>query len=270
MGGTPIRSPSSVRTAAARCQSCARSRRALKRSTWSRARNSSFLGRLELAHPGGLFAGPVVGGRPYRLRILWPNAVQETEDPYSFGLLLGELDLHLIAEGTHYELARCLGAQAMTIGGVKGVRFAVWSPNARRASVVGDFNTWDGRRHPMRLRREAASGSCSFRGSDREPSTNTSSSVPTARCSRRRPIPSRATAGPRRAPPRSSRRATRSSGPDGLNTSEQGMPLMLPWHLRNMDDGFAILFSHKLKGPARAFFPDKVAGLEEVYQRDPS
>ena len=117
--------------------------------------DSSLLGRLELAHPGGLFAGPVVGGRPYRLRILWPNAVQETEDPYSFGLLLGELDLHLIAEGTHYELGRCLGAQAMTIGGVKGVRFAVWAPNARRVSVVGDFDTWDGRRHPMRLRREA-------------------------------------------------------------------------------------------------------------------
>src|SRR5579884_222171 len=88
--------------------------------------DSSFLGRLELAHPGGLFAGPVSSGRPYRLVIQWPLAVQKTEDPYSFGLLLGELDLHLISEGTHYELARCLGAQTMTIGGVSGVRFAVW------------------------------------------------------------------------------------------------------------------------------------------------
>ncbi|HTZ68017.1 MAG TPA: 1,4-alpha-glucan branching enzyme, partial [Roseiarcus sp.] len=92
--------------------------------------DSSLIGRLDLAHPGGLFAGRVVGGRPYKLRIHWPNAIQETEDPYSFGLLLGELDLHLIAQGTHYELGRCLGAQAMTIGGVKGVRFAVWAPNA--------------------------------------------------------------------------------------------------------------------------------------------
>ena len=117
--------------------------------------DSSLLGRLELAHPGGLFAGVVAGGRPYRLRLVWPNAVQETEDPYSFDLLLGELDLHLIAQGRHYELGRCLGAQATMIGGIKGVRFAVWAPNARRVSVVGDFNTWDGRRHPMRLRGEA-------------------------------------------------------------------------------------------------------------------
>lgn len=55
-----------------------------------------------------------------------------------------------------------------------------------------------------------------------------------------------------------------------LSTSDQGMPLMLPQHLRNMDDGFAVLFSHKLKGPARAFFPFKVDGLDDVYQRDPS
>src|SRR6185312_8849746 len=52
-------------------------------------------------------------------------------------------------------LGRCLGAQPMTIAGVSGVRFAVWAPNARRVSFVGEFNVWDGRRHPMRLRREA-------------------------------------------------------------------------------------------------------------------
>ncbi len=90
-----------------------------------------------------------------RLRIHWPDAVQETEDPYSFGLLLGDLDLHLIGQGTHYDLGRTLGARAMDIDGVAGVRFSVWAPNARRVSVVGDFNAWDGRRHPMRLRQSS-------------------------------------------------------------------------------------------------------------------
>ncbi|WP_420822832.1 1,4-alpha-glucan branching protein GlgB [Allostella humosa] len=100
--------------------------------------------------PDGLFIGPVDG--PYRLRIYWPGAVQETEDPYAFGLLLGDLDLHLIGEGRHFALGDCLGSHAMTIDGVPGVRFAVWAPNARRVAVVGDFNSWDDRRHPMRLR----------------------------------------------------------------------------------------------------------------------
>jgi 1,4-alpha-glucan branching enzyme len=113
------------------------------------------LGRLQVLHPGGLFAGRVSRQVPYRLRIEWPGSVQETEDPYSFGLLLGELDLHLFAEGRHFELARVFGAQAMTVDGISGVRFALWAPNAQRVSVVGDFNGWDGRRHPMRLRREA-------------------------------------------------------------------------------------------------------------------
>jgi len=97
---------------------------------------------------------------PYLLKITWPAAnggdlVQFTEDPYSFGPLLGELDLHLLAEGNHRELGRCLGANPMTVDDVVGTRFAVWAPNARRVSVVGDFNNWDGRRHPMRLRHEA-------------------------------------------------------------------------------------------------------------------
>ena len=83
---------------------------------------------------------------PYLLRIAWPGAVQETEDPYSFGPLLGELDLHLFNEGRHFELASHLGANVVTIDGVRGVRFAVWAPNARAVSVVGDFNTWDPRR----------------------------------------------------------------------------------------------------------------------------
>lgn len=72
----------------------------------------------------------------------------------AFRPLLGELDMYLIAEGRHWRLADCLGAHAMTIDGEAGVRFAVWAPNARRVAVVGDFNAWDGRRHPMNLRRE--------------------------------------------------------------------------------------------------------------------
>ncbi|NEJ69817.1 1,4-alpha-glucan branching protein GlgB [Rhizobium phaseoli] len=108
-----------------------------------------------IAHPSGLFAAATVARAGYRLRITWPDAVQITEDPYSFGPLLGELDLHLISEGTHYSLSRTLGAVAMSIDGISGVRFAVWAPNARRVSVVGDFNAWDGRRNPMRLRQSA-------------------------------------------------------------------------------------------------------------------
>src|SRR5690606_14165175 len=77
--------------------------------------------------------------------------IQETEDPYAFGPQLGELDIHLFAEGNHRQLGRCFGAQPWQVDGVSGVRFVVWAPNARRVSVVGNFNSWDGRRHPMRL-----------------------------------------------------------------------------------------------------------------------
>src|SRR5262249_25598315 len=68
------------------------------------------------------------------------------------GLLLGDLDLHLLNEGRHFQLADTFGAVPMTVDGVPGVCFAVWAPNARRVAVVGDFNGWDTRRHPMRVR----------------------------------------------------------------------------------------------------------------------
>ncbi len=112
-------------------------------------------GVLDRIHPAGLFSGPVATEGPYRLRIASGDAEREIEDPYSFPLLLGDLDLHLLAEGRHHDLGRTLGAHPMVVDGVRGVRFAVWAPNARRVSVVGDFNHWDGRRLPMRLRAEA-------------------------------------------------------------------------------------------------------------------
>jgi 1,4-alpha-glucan branching enzyme len=87
----------------------------------------------------GLFVGPCAGPGPYLLRIDWGGPIQETEDPYSFGPLLGELDVYLLAEGKHRDLAQCLGAHQMMVDGLPGVRFAVWAPNARRVSVVGDF-----------------------------------------------------------------------------------------------------------------------------------
>jgi 1,4-alpha-glucan branching enzyme len=74
----------------------------------------------------------------------------EERDPYSFGLLIGELDLHLFSEGNHWELWKKLGAHLEEHDGVAGTVFRVWAPNARRVSVVGDWNQWDGRVHPMR------------------------------------------------------------------------------------------------------------------------
>ncbi len=84
------------------------------------------------------------------------QGVQQTllDDPYRFPLLLGQTDAWLLAEGRHQRPFECLGAHPRRLLGVDGVAFAVWAPNARRVSVVGDFNQWDGRRHPMRLRRE--------------------------------------------------------------------------------------------------------------------
>ncbi len=110
---------------------------------------------LARVHDDGIFAG-VMGQRterfPYRLRIDWGHEVIEAEDAYRFPPVLGDFDLHLLGEGTHLRIYEKLGAHPRIIDGVDGVAFAVWAPNARRVSVVGDFNSWDGRRHVMRMR----------------------------------------------------------------------------------------------------------------------
>ena len=115
--------------------------------------SGELIGSLDATQVPGLFVGHFKQRQAYLLKIQWAGGEQITEDPYSFAqLLLGEMDLYLFAEGNHRDLGSCLGAQVTTVDGVQGVRFAVWAPNARRVSVVGDFNIWDGRRHPMRLR----------------------------------------------------------------------------------------------------------------------
>ena len=89
---------------------------------------------------------------PYRLKAA--NRFGDTwefHDPYSFLPLLSDYDLHLMAEGTHYRNYEKLGSHVRVVDGVRGVHFAVWAPNAQRVSLIGDFNQWDGRRHPMRL-----------------------------------------------------------------------------------------------------------------------
>jgi 1,4-alpha-glucan branching enzyme len=87
----------------------------------------------------------------YRLRITeYGGLVREIDDPYRYGRVLGELDLHLFGEGTHYRSFEKLGSHPMTIGDARGTYFAVWAPNAERVSLVGDFNRWNGLAHPMR------------------------------------------------------------------------------------------------------------------------
>ncbi len=108
------------------------------------------LGPMNRVHDHGLWSGILPQPGPYRFRVQTHGITFVAEDPYRFGPTLGPLDLHLISEGRHRDLATALGAHPATMDGVQGVRFAVWAPNARRVSVVGDFDFWDARRHPMR------------------------------------------------------------------------------------------------------------------------
>ena len=111
---------------------------------------------LERVLPEGLFAAALPGhdfSLVYELESTLPGdeVPRRAADPYRFLPTLGELDLHLAAEGRHYQLYERLGAHPMERDGVAGTSFAVWAPNAVRVSVVGCFNDWDGRLHPMRL-----------------------------------------------------------------------------------------------------------------------
>ena len=117
-------------------------------------------GKKELAvmdkiHPYGLFQARFSDSSffKYKLRICFLGGrYYEAFDPYAFGPTLSDFDLYLLGQGTHKNLYDILGAHLTEHEGIKGVRFAVWAPNARRVSVIGNFNTWDGRRHMMRNR----------------------------------------------------------------------------------------------------------------------
>ncbi|MFT4149598.1 MAG: 1,4-alpha-glucan branching protein GlgB [Paracoccaceae bacterium] len=103
-------------------------------------------------HDAGLFCAAFPKKPAYRLRAEGGGAQWEWEDPFRFGPVLGEMDEYLLGEGKHRRLWTALGAHVMAHEGITGTHFAVWAPNAERVSVVGDFNIWDGRRHPMRRR----------------------------------------------------------------------------------------------------------------------
>ncbi len=102
----------------------------------------------------GLFEGFLKGERarfPYRLRVVQGNGeIRQFYDPYAFGPTIGEEDLYLFNEGSEHRIYRKFGSHLREIDGVSGVSFVVWAPGARRVSVVGDFNCWDGRYLPMR------------------------------------------------------------------------------------------------------------------------
>ncbi len=117
--------------------------------------DGAVIATLDRRHPDGLFEGLAKGRKPglsYRLHAANAGGKWDFDDPYRFGPVLGPTDDYLMVEGTHRQLYERLGAHPMVHEGTPGVHFAVWAPHARRVSVVGDVNGWDGRRNPMRKR----------------------------------------------------------------------------------------------------------------------
>jgi 1,4-alpha-glucan branching enzyme len=108
----------------------------------------------ELVHEAGVWAAHLDGAKPplrYTVEARYPDGVtSDLTDPYAFEPTVGELDLHLAGEGRHEEIYDHLGGHLRVVDGVAGTAFAVWAPSARTVAVVGDFNDWDGRLHPMR------------------------------------------------------------------------------------------------------------------------
>ena len=105
----------------------------------------------------GFFVAVLPDDAPdYALRIRYTEDTEPVieEDPYHFSSALQDMDSWLLAEGKHLRPYETLGAHFAELDGVKGVRFAVWAPNAQRVSVIGEFNNWDGRRHVMRFHRD--------------------------------------------------------------------------------------------------------------------
>jgi 1,4-alpha-glucan branching enzyme len=122
------------------------------------ARDGAVLANLDKLDDAGFFAGALpalVDRSGYKLLLGKGEQNWHVEDTYRFPPCLGDVDVYLLGEGTHRKLYERLGAQLTSLEGVAGVSFAVWAPNARRVSVVGHFNAWDGRRHVMRRRMEA-------------------------------------------------------------------------------------------------------------------
>lgn len=109
---------------------------------------------LERVHPDGFFEGlaSIDPGAPYVLAASNGQSQWRFADPYAFPPFLGAMDDHLFVEGAHRKLYERLGAHVAKHVGIEGTNFAVWAPNAKRVSVVGDFNQWDGRRAQMRKR----------------------------------------------------------------------------------------------------------------------